>query len=172
MVGRPQEAMPKPSACPPFPDSPGAWIACFRHRIQAGGKPLTPEDFGRLLKKSGATVRRWETNRSSPNEEDIANIAKAAKLSALQAAFLSAACTRMRATPAPNRRDFIEYMDEVLCSTPYPAMLHDGLFYTRAWNSHVEALAPGVTRVLEQEMHPIAAMMRASPFGAAQRGRA
>lgn len=124
---------------------------------------MSPEDFGRRIRRSGSTVRRWESNRQVPDEADIARIADLAQLTPLQVAFLSAACTRMWAIPAPPKRKFIEHMDQVLCSTPFPAMLLDGLFVVRAWNSYVDALSPGISRTLQRNIHPLAVMMRARP---------
>jgi hypothetical protein len=155
--------MPKPTASPRLPDSPGAWIACFRHRVQCHGRALSPEDFGKLIGRSGATVRRWESNTTVPAEDDIARIASGANLSPQQFAFLSAACTRIRVMPPPNQRAFRAYMGDVLSSTPYPAMVLDGLFYIRGWNSYVDALAPGVSRVFKTELHTMALMLRSGP---------
>lgn len=149
---------------PPFPTSTGKWLAVFRHRRRkADGTPISPEDLGRMIRKSGATVRRWEANRGLPDEEEIARIADACDLSPLQIAFLSAACTRMRAMPAPPSDAFRRHMSEALSSTPHPAVLHDGLFYLRGWNSYVEALAPGAFRDFGQPIHPVAMMLRAPP---------
>jgi hypothetical protein len=151
-------------ASPPLPDSTGAWIACFRHRVRdEQGRSLSPEQFAPLIACSGATVRRWESNRSVPDEGDIARIARAARLTRQQHAFLSAASTRVRAMPAPDERDFKEYMTEVLCRTPYPAMVIDGLFHIRAWNSLVNALGPNMSRSFTRDIHPIAMMLRADP---------
>ena len=151
-------------ASPPLPDSTGAWIACFRHRVRdEAGRSLSPEQFARLIGCSGATVRRWESNRALPDEGDIARIARAAGLTSQQYAFLSAACTRMRAMPAPDERDFKEYMSEALCSTPYPAMVIDGLFHIRAWNSLMDALGRNMSRSFESDVHPMALMLRANP---------
>jgi transcriptional regulator with XRE-family HTH domain len=155
--------MSKPSAFSCLPDSPGAWIGCFRQRVQRDGKGLSPEQFGRLIGRSGATVRRWESNSLYPDERDIARIADAACLTNQQAWFLSAACTRMDATPPPDERDFKAYMTEVLSSTPYPAMVIDGLFYVRAWNSYVDVLSKGMSRALRQDLHAIAMMLRRYP---------
>ncbi|HEY7270533.1 MAG TPA: hypothetical protein VH951_11965, partial [Dehalococcoidia bacterium] len=110
--------------------------------------------------RSGATIRRWESNTKTPSETDIARFATAACLTSQQVAFLSAACTRQLATPPPDERAFKAYMREVLSSTPYPAMLIDGLYYIRAWNSHVDALAPGTARGLRRDLHPIAMLLR------------
>ncbi len=155
--------MSKPTASPRLPDSPGAWIACFRHRVQCNRRAPSPEDFGKLIGRSGATVRRWESNTLVPDDKDIARIAVAARLTSQQAAFLSAACTRMRAIPAPDKRAFKGYMSSVLASTPYPAIVVDSLFYVRAWNSQVDALARGNTRLFAQGVHTIAMMLRAGP---------
>jgi hypothetical protein len=155
--------MSKQRALTALPDSPGAWIACFRQRVSLEGKPPSPEQFGPLIGRHGVTVRRWEGNHNTPNEREIARIAQVAGLSAQQVAFLSAACTHMRAMPAPDEREFKEYMTDVLSSTPYPAMLIDGLFYVRAWNSYVEAVAPGLGRGLSRDLHAIALMLRADP---------
>ena len=155
--------MAKRTAGPPFPDSPGDWIACFRNRAQVCGRGPSPEEFGKLIGRSGATVRRWEQNRQMPEEKDIARMAEVCDLSPMQIAFLSAACTRMRAMPAPNRRAFHEYMERTLSCTPYPAMILDGLFYIRAWNSYMDALASGTSRAFRQDIHPMALMMRSGP---------
>jgi transcriptional regulator with XRE-family HTH domain len=156
--------MPKRTASPPFPDSTGAWIACFRQRARdLDGRPLSPEQFARLINRSGATVRRWESNRAIPDERDIARIAEAACLTPQQIAFLSSACTRMRAMPGPDERDFRAYMTELLTATPNPSMILDGLFHVRAWNGLVDALAPRMVESLKQEIHPLRMMLRSDP---------
>lgn len=157
--------MTKRTSAPPFPDSPGAWLACFRHRLQVCGHAVSPEHFGRLIGKSGATIRRWEANLKTPDENEIALMAHACELSAQQVAFLSAACSRMRAMPAPNAGAFRNYMTEQLCSTPYPAMILDGLFYIRGWNSYLDAVVGRAEDVFEQGLHPMAMLLRSrSPF--------
>jgi hypothetical protein len=65
----------------------------------------------------------------------------------------------MRAMPAPDRGDFVRYMEEWLGST-YPALVIDGLFYVRAWNSYLDALEPGMAESLRRDLHPLALVMR------------
>jgi hypothetical protein len=48
-------------------------------------------------------------------------------------------------------------------NVPYPVIVHDGLFYARAWNNYVDALAPGVTHMFQRETHPMALMLQANP---------
>jgi hypothetical protein len=112
---------------------------------------------------SGATVRRWESNRLVPDEGDIARIAEAAALSPQQTAFLSLACTRTRVMPPPDEREFKAYMGNCLQTTPYPAMILDSLFYVRAWNSYMDAVATGSSRAFADGSHSIARMLGAGP---------
>ncbi|HXH23280.1 MAG TPA: helix-turn-helix domain-containing protein [Dehalococcoidia bacterium] len=154
--------MAKRPSGPPFPDSPGAWIACFRHRARVNGREPSPEQFGRLIGRSGATVRRWEANRQVPDDRDISRIAEVCHLSNHHVAFLIMACSRMRAMPAPERSSFVRYVQEVLGSSQYPAVVIDGLFYVRAWNSYLDALGTGFTRALSRDLHPMALIFRAA----------
>jgi hypothetical protein len=115
------------------------------------------------MRLSGATVRRWENNRLVPDEGDIARIAEAAGLSPQQTAFLSLACTRTRVMPPPDEREFKAYMGGLLQATPHPAMVLDSLFYVRAWNSYMDAVAPGSSRSFADGSHTITRMLRAGP---------
>jgi hypothetical protein len=66
----------------------------------------------------------------------------------------------MRAMPAPDRADFMRYMQEAIGSSPYPAVVIDGLFYVRAWNSYLDAIAMGMVDALRRDLHPLALVLR------------
>jgi len=149
-----------PGPEPPLPDSPGRWLCAFRHRVQnEAGKSISPEDLGRRIGRSGATVRRREANQLAPDEDEIGRIAEALGLSPLQTAFLSEAFTRTRVMPAPPEEEFRAHMTPVL-SGEYPAMLMDRLLFCRAWNSYTDALGRGTSGALANTPHPMVLMFR------------
>lgn len=155
--------MARPGPGPPLPDSPGRWLCAFRHRVQnEAGKAISPEDLGRRLGRSGATVRRWEADQLAPNEAEISRIAEVCGLTPLQTAFLSEAFTRTRVMPAPPEEEFRAHMTPVL-SGEYPAMLMDRLLFCRAWNSYTDALGRGTCGALANTAHPMVLMLRAQP---------
>jgi hypothetical protein len=73
---------------PPFPDTPGKWLACYRYRWQPGGKACSPEHLGSVLGVSGTTVRRWEAGQLRPTRQDLSRIAAICELTALEESFL------------------------------------------------------------------------------------
>lgn len=154
------EVMPKRSAGPPFPDSPGAWLACFRHRlIREDGRPVSPEEFGRALDCSGATVRRWEGGQGVPDDEDLARIAAVCGLTPLQYNFLTLVFSRVQSLAPPPLSTFREHVSRAI-GGPYPAIVWDTLFYPRAWNSHVGAISSTLMDSLAEGLHPIAMLLR------------
>jgi hypothetical protein len=157
--------MPKRTKEPPFPNNPGAWLACFRHRLRVADRTPSPEEFGRLINRSGTTVRRWESGRAVPDDDDLAAMVKVCSLSPMQLAFLTSACSRTATFGAPNAEAFRAYIGEALCALPVPAMVLDSLFYIRAWNSYVDAVSPGRSAGFETGVHPVSMMLRAAHRG-------
>ncbi len=153
--------MPKPAADPPFPNSPGAWVACCRYRLKAeSGRAVSPEQLGDLLGCSGATVRRWEANRSVPSDKDLRKLGEVCRLTPMQSIFLSLAYSHIREMPPPPAGHFRSYLEPILQQTDLPAMVFDSLLYHRAWNTYVDALGTGMARALAREVHPIAMLLR------------
>jgi transcriptional regulator with XRE-family HTH domain len=162
--------MPKRSREAPFPDSPGAWLACFRHRLKHSDKrPYTPEEMGRLIGCSGATVRRWEAGRAAPDENDIKCLAEVCRLTPLQYTFLTLVFSRVRALPPPPEDMFKTYAKRALCG-PYPAIIWDSLLYQRAWSTYIDALAPDATTYLGRGVHPLGLLLRSHAAGYAVAG--
>lgn len=153
--------MPRRPVDPPLPDSPGAWLACFRHvRTHEGRDPLTPEQVGKLAGVSGATVRRWEANLHAPCSDEIERLAALLALTPHQTAFLHIAMSRVAPARPPSRADLIGCFSPVL-RAPRPVIVFDSLFFARAWNSYVEALSPGSARGLESGRHSLALLLDA-----------
>ena len=148
--------------CPPLPKSPGDWLTVFREQVECDdGRPLSPERLGDLIGYSGSTVRRWESDRYVPQAEAIAQIAQICRLSRLQTAFLYRSLGRVIPMPAPDPAEFREFSRRLLLSIDRPAILCDELLYQRAWNSHVDALAPGANRALARNAHTLALLFQA-----------
>lgn len=81
--------MPRPNSPPPFPDSPGAWLACYRHRFaNEEGSDISPEGLGRKLGHSGATIRRSEGGYHTPSKDALMAISQELRLSNDEADFL------------------------------------------------------------------------------------
>ncbi len=153
--------MPKSAADPSFPNSPGAWVACCRYRLKTeAGKPLSPERLGGLLGCSGATVRRWEANRSVPSDDDLRKLSEVCQLTPMQSIFLSLAFSHVREMPPPPAGHFRSYVEPILQQSDLPAMVFDSLLFHRAWNTYVDALGSGMTRALAREVHPVAMLLR------------
>jgi transcriptional regulator with XRE-family HTH domain len=122
---------------PPFPVDLGTWLAAFRHRVtNERGHPTSPENLGRQIGVSGATVRRWESGRLRPGPGDAANLARACNLTSLQVAFLSRALRTDGPTPVPDMETFREKATPILM-TEFPTYIMDGLMFIRGWNSYL-----------------------------------
>jgi transcriptional regulator with XRE-family HTH domain len=122
---------------PPYPIDLGTWLAAFRHRVtNERGHPSSPEQLGRQIGVSGATIRRWESGRLKPNPVDAANLARACNLTSLQVAFLSRALRTGGPTPVPDFETFKAKATPIL-ETPFPAYIMDSMMYIRGWNSYL-----------------------------------
>lgn len=119
---------------PPFPDSAGAWLACYRYRkLGPKGEHLSPEQLGALLGVSGATVRRWESGSSQPTNQDIGRIAQVCGLEPIEAEFLRLAFDA-RTDEQPPTWEMFEKSAKELLSTETPSLILDSLFYVRGRN--------------------------------------
>ncbi len=124
---------------PPFPLDLGSWLANFRHRRRdSRGHPFSPEQLGREIGVSGATIRRWESGRLRPNASDAANLASAYRLTPNQTSFLQRALRQPAGVP-PSVDLFRERAERVLRSD-FPAYMVDTLYYIRAWNSYLSPI--------------------------------
>ena len=124
---------------PPFPDTPGKWLASYRYRWQATGRPLSPEQLGVLLGVSGTTVRRWEAGRLRPTREDLAHFSEVCDLSPLEREFLLAAFHGREEEEPPDSERFESLVSRSLNSA-LPAFVLDSLFYIRGWNTYTAQL--------------------------------
>ncbi len=119
---------------PPFPDSPGAWLACNRYRkVGPRGEHLSPEQLGSLLGVSGATVRRWESGRSLPTNQDLARFEEVCELTPIEAEFLQLAFNARSEESPPQHETFHASAYELL-DTSAPTLLLDSLYYLRGYN--------------------------------------
>ncbi|MGE0685619.1 MAG: multiprotein-bridging factor 1 family protein [Dehalococcoidia bacterium] len=122
---------------PPFPTDLGTWLAAFRHRVtNARGHPSSPEQLGKQIGVSGATVRRWEAGRLRPRAEDAANLARACNLTTMQVAFLSRALRTGGPMPVPDLDTFRRKATPILTGE-FPTYIMDSLMFIRAWNSYL-----------------------------------
>jgi transcriptional regulator with XRE-family HTH domain len=124
---------------PPFPDTPGKWLACYRYRWQPDGKVSSPEQLGMALGVSGTTVRRWEAGQLRPTREDISRVAATCELTPLEEVFLLDAFQNRAAEQPPSEEAFAAMAERALTSEN-PAFLMDSLFFIRARNSYMKAL--------------------------------
>jgi transcriptional regulator with XRE-family HTH domain len=122
---------------PPFPTDLGNWIAAFRHRVtNERGHPYSPEQLGRQIGVSGATVRRWEAGKLRPDATDASNLARICSLTPLQVAFLSRAVSRRGPNVVPDLETFREKATPIL-SAEYPIYIMDSMMYIRGWNGYL-----------------------------------
>jgi transcriptional regulator with XRE-family HTH domain len=127
------------SFAPPFPVDLGTWLAAFRHRVtNSRGHPSSPEQLGRQIGVSGATIRRWESGRLKPSPEDTANLAQACNLTSLQVTFLSRALRTGGPTPVPDLDTFQRKAAPIL-ESDFPTYIMDSMMYIRGWNSYLPA---------------------------------
>lgn len=132
--------MPRIISRPPFPDTPGSWLACYRYRRWIEGEDSSsPEHIAESLGVSGPTVRRWETGRSVPSHFDLQRFADVCKLNAIETTFLMRAFAAKETEQAPSHEAFQETARSVL-STEFPAFLMDSFFFVRATNSYMDGL--------------------------------
>jgi transcriptional regulator with XRE-family HTH domain len=122
---------------PPYPTDLGSWLAAFRHRVtNARGHPYSPEQLGRLIGVSGATIRRWESGRLRPDPQTAAAMARACKLTSLQVSFLSRSLSRHGPTPVPDFDTFKAKATPIL-NTEFPVYIMDSMLFIRGWNSYL-----------------------------------
>ena len=132
--------MPRIVSRPPFPNSPGSWLASYRYRRYIEGEDLSsPEQIGELLGVSGPTVRRWESGHSEPSHFDLQRFADVCKLTAIETTFLLRAFSAREIEQPPSWEIFRKTATTVL-ATSFPAYLMDSFFFVRAWNSYRDAL--------------------------------
>jgi transcriptional regulator with XRE-family HTH domain len=133
-------AMPRMVSRPPFPNTPGTWLASFRYRRWIEGEDMSsPEQIGESLGVSGPTVRRWETGQSQPSHFDLQRFADLCRLSAIEKLFLLRAFSAKETEPPPSQDSFQETATRVL-NCAFPAYLMDSFFFVRANNSYMDAL--------------------------------
>ncbi len=128
--------MPRSAAAPPFPDSPGAWLTCYRWRMHGiDDRPLSPETLGATLGVSGPTVRRWERGLAKPAPQDLANLAAVCKLKPFEAEFLYRAFQSSDA----DEYDAASFasLAGALLGVDYPTVLIDRFYFVRGYNSYV-----------------------------------
>ena len=133
--------MPRQVQKPPFPDTPGKWLSCYRYRWQPGGKACSPEQLGSVLGVSGTTVRRWEAGQLRPTRHDLSRFAATCELTALEESFLMQAF-QVREPEAPPSAGAFERMATQALNSDQPAFLMDSLFYLRARNAYMRELVP------------------------------
>lgn len=122
---------------PPYPTDLGTWLSAFRHRVtNERGHPSSPEQLGKQIGVSGATVRRWEAGRLRPSPEDAANLARACNLTTMQVAFLSRALRTGGPMPVPDLDTFRRKATPIL-SGEFPTYIMDSMMFIRAWNSYL-----------------------------------
>jgi transcriptional regulator with XRE-family HTH domain len=104
------------------------------------GERLSPEALGSRLGVSGATIRRWETGQSNPNEEDLGRLADVCRLSEQQGEFLLRLFARgtLRTPGAPKH--FRDHARRFLAPQKC-ACLVDELLFIRAWTGDFAAHA-------------------------------
>jgi transcriptional regulator with XRE-family HTH domain len=125
---------------PPFPDSPGAWLASYRYRRWLEGEDMSsPEQIADFLGVSGPTVRRWETGHSVPSHFDLQRFAEVCKLTAIEKTFLLRAFSARDTEQPPAPEAFREAATAIL-TCAFPAYLLDSFFFLRATNSYMDAL--------------------------------
>ena len=126
---------------PPFPDSPGAWLAHYRYRGRTqAGFVLSAEHLGAMFGASGATVRRWEAGTAQPTETDIIHVSDILGLKPIETMFLLTAFKAIDSEPPPDRDYFRSWASDVL-SSELPAYIFDSLFYIRASNNYRSILS-------------------------------
>jgi transcriptional regulator with XRE-family HTH domain len=122
---------------PPFPTGLGTWIAAFRHRVtNARGHPISPEQLGREIGVSGATIRRWEAGRLKPGADDVAQLARACNLTSLQVTFLSRALRTGGPMPVPDLETFQRKASPILAEE-FPTYIMDSMMFIRGWNTYL-----------------------------------
>lgn len=156
--------MARPVAKPPFPDTPGAWLANYRYRLRGeSGQPPSPEQLASRLSVSGSTVRRWEAGTARPSPPDLLRFAEVCCLAPLETEFLLRAFSGQPHEAAPAESAFRAAAGELL-NTEFPAYILDSFFFVRAWNNYVAALFAAPS---DPQVHVIAAMLRIMAEGSA-----
>jgi transcriptional regulator with XRE-family HTH domain len=130
----------------PLPVTPGEWLRAFRHRSPEQDETSSLERLSFAVGVSTKTIRRWETGRSFPDQNDLRNLARYFHLSPLQTTFLGRAFSNMPFGAERPSPQVLEQQVSPLLALELPTYLLDRLFYVRAWNSF--------TGLVESEAEP------------------
>jgi hypothetical protein len=149
----------RPNSYSSLPTSGGSWLKLFRQTISFSNEQVTtPELVGPRLGVSGATVRRWEAGSTTPTGQDVCNLGSEYRLTSTQLAFLKAAFDRSTvcepASPTEFRR-MLRAQVEPFLRVNLPVAVLDGLLFARAWNSYIDVLWTGSSRMLARGAHPL-----------------
>jgi transcriptional regulator with XRE-family HTH domain len=109
------------------------------------------ERLSSVLGVSAKTIRRWETGRGQPNQNDLRNIARYFHLSPLQMTFLGRAFSNMPFGQERASPQLLQEQVSPLLSKDLPTYLLDRLFYVRAWNNYVRLIESDTE---SREIHP------------------
>ncbi len=132
--------MPRGLRPPPFPDSPGSWLAAYRYRGTVNGERPSAEQLSRLMGVSGATIRRWESGQIRPTREDLRRFSIVCGLAPLEREFILRSFASVDHEEPPAEETYNRLLDRTLVSV-LPTFVMDSLFYIRAWNSHMTAFS-------------------------------
>jgi transcriptional regulator with XRE-family HTH domain len=132
--------MPRGLRPPPFPATPGSWLAAYRYRGTANGERPSAEQLSRLMGVSGATIRRWESGQIRPTREDLRRFASVCGLAPLEREFMLR-CFASVDHEAPPSDEAYEHLLSRSLESALPTFVMDSLFYVRGWNSHQIALS-------------------------------
>ena len=132
--------MPRGLRPPPFPTTPGSWLAAYRYRGSADGGRASAEQLSHLLGVSGATIRRWESGTVRPTRDDLYRFAEVCALAPLEREFILRSFSTVQAEDPPEPETYDLLLDRALRSA-LPAFVLDSLLYIRAWNSHLMTIS-------------------------------
>ena len=135
---------------PLLPTTPGEWLRCFRSRSQDNESSTALDSLSHALGVSPKTIRRWETGRAQPSQQDLINFASFFRLTPLQRHFLNRAFSNMRYGSAPVEPDVLREQAIAYLTMATPAYLLDRFFYVQAWNS----LVAGIEGSTIETTHP------------------
>lgn len=127
--------MPRGLRHPPFPATPGTWLAAYRYRgTPDGGRP-SAEQLSMLMGVSGATIRRWESGQIRPTAADLQRFSAICRLTSLEREFILR-CFATKDYEGPPSPEAYEQLLARSLDSALPTFVMDSLFYIRAWNSH------------------------------------
>jgi transcriptional regulator with XRE-family HTH domain len=135
----------------PLPVTPGEWLRAFRHRSPDQDETSSLERLSFAVGVSTKTIRRWETGRSFPDQNDLRNLARYFHLTPLQMTFLGRAFSNMPFGPERASPQVLQEQVSPLLAREMPTYLLDRLFYVRAWNSFTGLVEPESD---PQALHP------------------